>query len=349
MAGNLCRPSATAWGNGLTVLVTGATGCIGYALTTRLVETGEWGTVRVLVRPDSDTLDLPSGVDILYGDIEGDLEPLRVAVRNVDCILHAAAKVHDPNGTDEEFDRINRRGTERLLEACIAEKTCPRFLFYSTVAVYGEETPPEGISEDTPTAPVSPYAKSKAEAEAAVSHWGQEKQGIPTILRVATVYGPRDRGNMVRMIDAIARRRFLLPGGGQNRKTCVSVENVVRVSLAIARAPVEMVREKVILIADPMGGYELRVLAAAMAEALAIPARFPVVPSGLLSLVAMPLKAVFGERSPITRIQIRRLMANNLYITQKQREIIDDSELISLSEGMKNAVSWWKSGTKRSK
>ena len=47
------------------------------------------------------------------------------------------------------------------------------------------------------------------------AEWGRMRRCDPVVnLRLATVYGPRDRGNMARMIDAIVRGQYLTIGNG---------------------------------------------------------------------------------------------------------------------------------------
>ena len=62
--------------------------------------------------------------------------------------------------------------------------------------------------------------------------------GVPltTILRLAAVYGPRVKGNYLRLVQALARRRFVPIGRGDNLRTVVFENDVAAaVSLAATR------------------------------------------------------------------------------------------------------------------
>ena len=72
-------------------LVTGATGFLGSHLVERLLESGY--EVRTLARKSSNTRHLrQTGTEIVVGDVE-DYESLLPAVKDVDIVFHAAARV----------------------------------------------------------------------------------------------------------------------------------------------------------------------------------------------------------------------------------------------------------------
>ena len=171
-------------------LVTGATGCIGYALAERLTASGEYSEVRALVRLGREAA-LPPGVRPITGTLDN-LTALQTAAKNVDVVFHCAAKVHDANGNADEFFRVNRDGTQNLLDACSSQNHIPpRFVFFSTVAVFGDDTPPEGLPKDVFLNPQTPYAASKVEGAARVAKWASKNHApaLYHILHVATVYG----------------------------------------------------------------------------------------------------------------------------------------------------------------
>jgi nucleoside-diphosphate-sugar epimerase len=111
-----------------------------------------------------------------------------------------------------------------------------------------------------PAAPVTPYAQTKLRGELLVQEWATRTGGVGVLLRLATVYGPRDRGNMARMMEAIRRGRFVLPGDGRNCKTCVAVETVAGVAANAGTRP-NVPNGLPVVVADPYGAYSLAEIA----------------------------------------------------------------------------------------
>jgi GDP-4-dehydro-6-deoxy-D-mannose reductase len=91
-----------------------------------------------------------------------------VGARAPEAVVHLAARssVADSWGETSEVWRVNVLGTVNVLEAVRAEAPQARVLMLSTGEVYGraEELP---TPEESPIAPLSPYAASKAAAELA--------------------------------------------------------------------------------------------------------------------------------------------------------------------------------------
>jgi dihydroflavonol-4-reductase len=169
------------------VLVTGSTGFIGVHLVGALIARG-WG-VRCLVRTTSNRAPIAAHqVEYVVGSLQ-DQHALREAVQGVDLIFHlaGATKVRHP----DEYDAINRVGTENLLTACReAGTTLRRLLYVSSIAAAGPSPTGVPLKESDPARPVGPYGRSKLRAEEAVLAY---KAQLPVmVLRPSAIYGPRD-------------------------------------------------------------------------------------------------------------------------------------------------------------
>jgi UDP-glucose 4-epimerase len=194
--------------------------------------------VRTLTRraPDAAMFGVP--VEALTGDVT-DPEAVRRAVRGADVVVHLAALLHivDPAaGMRAEYERINVAGTEAVVEAARLEGVT-RLVLMSTIAVYGDAGGGM-LDEDSATAPDTLYGETKLAAEQRALA-ARRKDGLPlaTVLRSSAVYGPRVKGNYQRLATALARRRFVPIGRGENLRTLIYEEDLAAAAALAARHP----------------------------------------------------------------------------------------------------------------
>ena len=163
------------------------------------------------------------------------------------AVIHAAGLAHR-KFKPEEYRAVNVELTRAVAQAAAAARV-PRLVLVSSVSVYAGGTP---------------YAVSKLEGERVAAASFRDV----VILRPATIIGEGDPGNVRRLIDAIARRRFVWIGRGENRKSLVHREDVARACLvAINAAPgvynvagdAPQMREIVALIARRLGRSPLHI------------------------------------------------------------------------------------------
>jgi nucleoside-diphosphate-sugar epimerase len=179
-------PTSTGKGR---ILVTGATGKVGSHLIPRLLAQGF--EVRALVRPGPNTQKLHElGAELVETDLLRP-ESLDSAMERVKAVVHLAAFFR---GTPEQSREVNLRGTERLATAA-RRAGVQRFVFVSTGTVYppGLNRPAAESDSPGPTAPSSPYAASKVEAEAKLREINRDGALGLCILRFGMVYGEGDR------------------------------------------------------------------------------------------------------------------------------------------------------------
>lgn len=204
------------------VLVTGANGFVGRALCPRLVELG-YEVVPAVRRPSGITDEV-----IVHDD-----ESWKAALDGCECTIHLAARAHVMQ--DQERDplqafRANNLDTTIELAKRAAEAGVRRFVFMSTIKVNGEETAPGGsFSHDDPVDPKDPYAISKREAEQMLWQIAAKTGMEVVVIRPPLVYGPGVKGNFLRLMQAIDKRRPLPLGGIQNQRSLVYLGNLIDV------------------------------------------------------------------------------------------------------------------------
>lgn len=211
------------------VLVTGATGFVGQHLCILLAERGT--TVRALLR-DSSRMPLLSGVEMHRGDIT-DANAIRLAVRDIDVVVHLAARVHVMRDTASdplaEFRRVNVGGSD-LLATAARDAGVRSFIFASSVKAVGDASTSAWTTTTIPV-PKDAYGISKRESEQMLLARSSEQFGV-TVLRFPLIYGPGMKGNMLRLFRLIDRGMPVPVGTSDNRRSVLYVGNA---SAAISR------------------------------------------------------------------------------------------------------------------
>jgi nucleoside-diphosphate-sugar epimerase len=214
---------------GLRVVVTGAGGFVGAAVTRRLAGLGHEAIAVVRSRPER--LD---GVDaeVLELDLESDGAAERLAALGADVCIHAAAAGAVTASSDAELLlRANAVVPWRLATAFAGSGT--RLVSLGSSSEYGPCDGP--MSERQAARPDDPYGASKLAGAALVHASGAEA----VHLRLFSVYGPGEHPARLvpSLIEAALTGRALELSPGEQVRDFVHVEDVVDAILAAAFAP----------------------------------------------------------------------------------------------------------------
>jgi nucleoside-diphosphate-sugar epimerase len=171
------------------VLVTGATGKVGYAVASALVERGD--DVRVLLR-DPAAAKVPEGVERCKGDVR-DTESLVGAVRGCELVFNAMGLPEQWLMDERLFHEVNAVGSENVARAARAAGV-RRLVHTSTIDVFEAEP---GTRFDESKLAARPkgtaYERSKQEAERLVL---DATGGMEVVMvNPAAVYGPGPAGS----------------------------------------------------------------------------------------------------------------------------------------------------------
>lgn len=148
------------------VLVTGGAGYIGSHTVQSLIDTGH----QVVVFDNLSTgfkSAIPMGVEFVQGDVCNQ-QRLSETMQTfeIEAVVHFAAKMTVPESIERpiEYYQNNTLGVLSLVQACLVSGI-DKIVFSSTAAVYGEVKGCDLVSEDFPTAPLTPYGWSKLMSE----------------------------------------------------------------------------------------------------------------------------------------------------------------------------------------
>ena len=320
------------------VLVTGATGFLGGRLTQVLAEGGE--AVRILVRKGSDVRHLAGlKLEVVPGGL-GDSEAVRAAVRGVTHIYHCAGCATDWAPLRIYHD-ANVAGLENLLAAAGGQNRLERFLHVSTTDVYGY--PQDPCDESAPLKDIGlPYNSTKCRGEECVRE-AESRSGLPvTIVRPATIFGPRGKAFTTDVAEHLRRGTMAVIDGGRTRGGFCYVDNAVA---GILRAAVSTKAVgRAYNLADATG-ETWRSYVDALARGLGCRRAWIDLPSGAALHTAGALEAAHRTlrlpgRPLLTRHAVYLLSRDQEYPVERARQDFGLSQAVSFEEGIDRTLAW---------
>ncbi|MDR1656676.1 MAG: NAD(P)-dependent oxidoreductase [Deltaproteobacteria bacterium] len=235
------------------VLIAGGAGYIGQVLTRQLIAAG--CKVTILDRllhgfEQGQTISLLPGVEMVEGDIR-DTELVAWSMRDQQAAILLAALVGEKacDLSPEETWEVNYRAPLSFFQAA-RRVGIHRLIFTSTDSCYGAREG-EKLDEESPLAPLTLYARLKAQVETELLDQSRDWLGVPvvTVLRLATVYGLSDRirfdlaANLL-VREALLKGRAVIYSGEQWRPM-VSVSDVARAFIKVLEAPTSLVASEI--------------------------------------------------------------------------------------------------------
>ena len=164
-----------------------------------------------------------------------------------DVVMHLAAESHVDRSIDapSQFIETNVRGTGVLLDAALhywrglppAVRAAFRFHHISTDEVFGSLGADGFFHEDTPYAPNSPYAASKAASDHLVRAW-QHTFGLPVVMsNCSNNYGPYhfpEKLIPLTILNGLEGKPLPVYGTGENVRDWLYVEDHVDALMLVA-------------------------------------------------------------------------------------------------------------------
>lgn len=311
------------------VLVTGASGFVGWELCSRLHKEGN----EVIGALRRGTSVLPSGVERrVVGDMNGTTQ-WGSAIRDVAAVIHLAARTHilDDASSDSlaEYRSVNVEGTRRLVSEA-AKAGVKRFVFLSSIKVNGEQTFDNAFNEKAKPDPEDAYGISKLEAEEVIKEVCCSSNMEYVILRSPLVYGPKVKANFLKLMRIVNSGLPLPLGNIKNRRSLIYIGNLVDAIIKCIEHP--SAANKTYMLSD---GEDLSTpeLIQRLSSALGVKSRLFKFPVPLLRMAA----AVAGRSA-----EVNRLIGNLTIDSSKIRNELDWTPPYTVSEGLRLTAQWYK-------
>ena len=238
----------------------------------------------------------------------------KIDFSNIDIVLHCAALVHQKEEHSyEKYHEINVDYPVNLAKLA-KENGVKQFIFISTIAVYGEDL--EKLNENTICNPITPYGKSKLEAEKQLLELNNE-DFVVSIIRPPMVYGKNAPGNIDSLIKLVKKLPILPLAKINNKRSFISIQNLCHLIDEIIRFRIEygMTGENIFLASDdePLSTSRLIELIAKNLDKKIYLVKIPFFESLLKTLKPSFHKRLYGSLEVDNSITKEKLNLTNPY------------------------------------
>ena len=221
----------------MVVLVTGATGFLGGVHIRRLLQEHDKQDIRFLYMKHENVEILRNlGFESFEGNL-GQPESLKGIMKDVTDVYHLAAIAINEAAPRDIMMKVNYEGTMVLAEEFLKEESTKKFVYASTLGVYGFKYPDFPITEDYPTRPANNYQESKFIAEQHLLQLKTTQDLNVTAIRNSLIVGPGDTLTTPRVVSGLLEGQIAYLGKGTKKFSMVDARDCSDAMLLVTQKP----------------------------------------------------------------------------------------------------------------
>ncbi|WP_343531310.1 NAD(P)-dependent oxidoreductase [Pedobacter sp.] len=320
------------------VLITGASGFVGYHLIVTAIECGL--EVYAAVRPNSNVSHLKE-LNVNYVQLNFDaVDELKATLeeKQYAYIIHAAGTTKAK--TLQEYNRVNAEYSRNLaLAASLVNYTVEKFVFVSSLAAIGPIADfNTTIGDDAIAQPVTFYGLSKKLAE----EYLKEIENLPLVtVRPTAVYGPREKDIFI-LFKTINSGLEPYIGRFNQQLSFIYVKDLAEIIIRLLKSDIV---HKTYNITDGLT-YDRYALAEGLKKALHKKTLKVHIPLGIIKGLAGFMDTIYARSSKtptINKEKIKELTAPNwaCNIENLKRDLQFEPQY-NLERGLAETVKWYK-------
>ncbi|MFT2009799.1 NAD-dependent epimerase/dehydratase family protein [Pontibacter sp. 13R65] len=288
-------------------VIFGGAGFVGTHLATHFLKSKRFTKVHIADLRETALQDLP-GITSSITDVR---LPISLDLpEKPEWIFNLAAIHREPGHEPEEFYHTNIKGAEQVCD--FAERVgCSKIYFTSSIAVYGYCL--TKTDENKEKNPVTPYGSSKIAAEQIHQNWASKDTSRRLIIsRPGVIYGPGDPGNIMRMIKAIRKGYFAIPGSKHIHKSYAYIYGFLEsIDYTMARAEQLISYNYVETPTETLDDVTRSVKNIFKSNAPIVAIPLPILVSG-----ARVLQIFLGKSNPIHPVRVRKAATPTYIVPQ---------------------------------
>lgn len=321
------------------ILLTGATGFLGFRTLEKLIEIDEVTSIIATGRTikQSHYLKHPK-ITYILGELS-DKAFVEEITQDIEYVIHAAA-LSSPWGKYKEFEDANLRSQLNLINAIKGNKIV-KYIYISTPSMYFDSTNRKDIRENDPLPRkfINAYSTTKRMAEIELIN-----SGLPyVILRPRALTGRGDTVIMPRIISAHKKGRLKIIGNGKNIVDLTSVANAVDAILLSLKAEGAALNQIYnITNGEPVNLWEkITYVLSLMNEQLPkkkIPYRLVLT---IAQLMEWKSKITHMKEPVLTKYGVGVLAKSMTLDISKARELLGYNPTVTTDEAIREFINWY--------